>query len=82
MTDLFDKVATLLEVDYQDNGRDGVSMEDLPSREINTALQTRDESALLGLADNGWVSQDVQGMHDASQQVGMVGQPGPGSIQW
>ena len=67
MTDLFDEVATLLEVDYQDDGRVGVSMEDLPSREINMALRTRDESALLGLADDNWVSQDVHGMHDDSQ---------------
>ena len=67
MTDLFDEVATLLEVDYQDNGRVGVSMEELPSREINTALRTRDESALLGPADNSWVSQGVQGMHNISQ---------------
>ena len=81
MTDLFDEVATLLEVNYQDNGRVGVSMEELPSREINTALRTRDESALLGPAEDGWVSPDVQSMHDASQQVGMVGQPAPGSFQ-
>ena len=53
MTDLFDEVATLLQVDYQDNGRVEVSMEELPSGEINTALWTRDESALLGLADDG-----------------------------
>ena len=59
MTDLFDEVTTLLEVNYQDNGRVEVSMEEIPSREINTALRTRDESALLGQADDGWVSQDV-----------------------
>ena len=53
MTDLFDEVATLLEVNYQDSGRVRVSMEELLSRETNTELQTRDESALLCPADNG-----------------------------
>ena len=53
MTDLFDKVTTLLEVDYQDSGRVEVSMEELPSRETNTELQTRDDSTLLGPADDG-----------------------------
>ena len=53
MTDLFNNVATLLEVNYQDNGRVEVSMEELPSREINTALRTRDESALPGPAHDG-----------------------------
>ena len=52
MTDLFDEVATLLEVDYQDNGRVEVSMEELLTREINTELRTRDESALLGPASD------------------------------
>ena len=52
MTDLFNGVATLLEVDYQDSGRVEVSMEELPSRETNTELQTRDDSTLLGLADD------------------------------
>ena len=53
MTDLFDEVTTLLEVNYQDSGRVRVNMEELLSRETNTELQTRDESALLGPADDG-----------------------------
>ena len=81
MTGLFNDVVTQLDVDYQDMGGMGVSMEDLPSEEDNTALQTRDEFALLGLADDSWASQDVQGMHDASQQVGRADQPAPGSFQ-
>ena len=56
-------------------------MEDLPSGEDNMALQTRDELALLGPADDVWASQDMQGMYDASQQVGRADQPAPGSFQ-
>ena len=81
MTELFDDVTILLDVDYLDMGGMGVSMEVLPSEEDNTSLQARDEFALLGPAADVWASQDVQGMFYASQQVGMVSQPAPGSLQ-
>ena len=59
-----------------------VSVGEHPSEEENTSLRARDEFALLGPAADVWASQDVQGMHDTSQQVGMVRQPAPGSFQW
>ena len=73
--------AILLDVDYQDMEEMEVSVEEHQSEGDNTELQARDELALLGLAADIWASQDVQGMLDASQQVGMVGQPAPGSFQ-
>ena len=80
MADLFVDVAILLDVEYLDMGGK-VSVEEHPSEEDNTSLQARDEFALLGPAADVWASQDVQGMFYASQQVGMVSQPAPGSLQ-
>ena len=59
MTDLFDDVAILLDVNYLDMGGMGVSMEDLLSGEDKMVLRTRDELALLGPADDVWASQDM-----------------------
>ena len=81
MTDLLDNVAILLDVDYLDMGGMGVSVGNLPSGEDNTSLWAREEFALLGPAADIWASQDMQGMHDASQLVGMASQPAPGSFQ-
>ena len=58
-----------------------VSVEEHQSEEDNKLLQARDEFALLGPAADVWAPQDMQGMYDASQQVGMVRQPAPGSFQ-
>ena len=55
-------------------------MEELPSEEDNTLLQARDEFALLGPAADVWAPQDMQDMFNASQIVGMVGQPSLGSF--
>ena len=80
MSDKFNiEEALLLDVNYLDLEEMDVSMDKKPTEGDNMALKAQDDPALQGLANDDWPSKDMQELFDASQLMGMVGQPSPGS---